>query len=354
MTIRQHSMPLLELTDLDRRIWEEELDEFVPQQIFDAHTHIYRWAFHTSPDKESGPYRAFVKPGFEDVTYDMLDECDRLLMPGRRVERLSFPFPFSGGCDFEGSNSFLVDELRVHHQSAGLMLVHPDMSAEHIEQTIRASGLIGLKPYRFFSSTGDAVHCRITDFLPEHQIAVADRLGLLIMMHLSRPDGIGDAQNLDDLEHLTQKYPGAKWILAHCGRSYSSWPIERAGDRLRNMPNTWFDTSSVCESDAVAALLRCVGVEQVMYGSDDVPVGILRGKYVAFGYGWAYLSEQNHSLNLTHCDPRMTFTRYEQLRAMRRAADAVGLSQTDIGAMFHDNAARLVNHVRIQNALNRP
>ncbi len=333
---------MLELTDLDRRIWDEELADFVPAQVFDAHTHIYRWAFHTHPDKESGPFRQFVKPGFEDVTYEMLDACDGLLMPGRHVERLAFPFPFDNGCDFDASNEYITEQTRPHANSAGLMLVQPEMTEEHVESTIRSTGLIGLKPYRFFSSTGDAVHCRVTDFLPEHQIAVADRHGLLIMMHLSRPDGIGDSQNLDDLERLTQKYPNAKWILAHCARSYSSWPIERAGDRLRDMPNTWFDTSSVCETDAIAALLRTVGVDRVMYGSDDIPVGILRGKYISFGYAWAYLSEQNHRLNLTHCDPRMTFTRYEQLRAMKRASDAVGLSLDDIRAMFHDNAMRLV------------
>jgi undecaprenyl-diphosphatase len=31
--------------------------------------------------------------------------------------------------------------------------------------------------------------------------------------------------------------------------------------------------------------------------------------------------QENHSFDLSHCDPRMTFTRYEQLRAMRRADD---------------------------------
>ena len=30
-------------TSVDRRIWDEELDEFVPQRVFDVHTHIYRW-----------------------------------------------------------------------------------------------------------------------------------------------------------------------------------------------------------------------------------------------------------------------------------------------------------------------
>ncbi|MEZ6050695.1 MAG: hypothetical protein R3C02_04775 [Planctomycetaceae bacterium] len=31
---------LLELTDLDRRIWDEELADFVPAQVFDAHAHL--------------------------------------------------------------------------------------------------------------------------------------------------------------------------------------------------------------------------------------------------------------------------------------------------------------------------
>jgi len=33
--------PKLNLTDLDRRIWEEELADFIPSKIYDAHTHVY-------------------------------------------------------------------------------------------------------------------------------------------------------------------------------------------------------------------------------------------------------------------------------------------------------------------------
>ena len=44
--------PPLERTDLDHRIWHEELDEFVPPRVFDVHTHIYRWAFNLDPNKE--------------------------------------------------------------------------------------------------------------------------------------------------------------------------------------------------------------------------------------------------------------------------------------------------------------
>ena len=49
--------PPLERTDLDRRIWEEELDDFVPRNVFDAHTHVYRWVFDLNPDKRRARYR---------------------------------------------------------------------------------------------------------------------------------------------------------------------------------------------------------------------------------------------------------------------------------------------------------
>ena len=88
--------------------------------------------------------------------------------------------------------------------------------------------------------------------------------------------------------------------------------------------------------------MRCVGVERVMYGSDDIPVGVLRGKYVSFGRGWAFLSPDNHRLNLTHCDPRMTFTRYEQLRAMRQAVRRMELDEAAVGQLFCGTAENLV------------
>ncbi|MGC3966665.1 MAG: hypothetical protein QM775_04645 [Pirellulales bacterium] len=104
---------------------------------------------------------------------------------------------------------------------------------------------------------------------------------------------------------------------------------------LRKLPNIWYDVSSVCETDAIDALLSNVAPNRVMYGSDDVPVGVLRGKYVSFGYAWAYLSEANHAMSLAHCDGRMTFTRYEQLRAMRRClASAWANSATNSGAVL--------------------
>ena len=68
---------------------------------------------------------------------DLVNACDALLMPGREVHRLSFPFPFQHPCDFEGSNAFLAEQLP--GPSAGLMLVHPGMTAEYAENRSTAT-----------------------------------------------------------------------------------------------------------------------------------------------------------------------------------------------------------------------
>jgi glutamate-1-semialdehyde 2,1-aminomutase len=336
------TLPPLEPTDLDRRIWEEELDEFVPRRVFDVHTHIYRWDFNLDPDKENSPYRGLLGTAFANATWELANIVDALLMPGREVHRLSFPFPFPHPCDFDASNTFIAQEVRRDPLSAALMLVHPGMTAEHVEEQVERHGFLGFKPYRFYATSGDATNCGLTEFMPEHLIAVADRRRLLIMMHLSKRDAVADPDNIRDLLRLCEKYPKARWILAHCARSYSAWAIEKAAAQLRGLPNVWYDTSSVCESDALDALYTGVGSDRVVYGSDDIPVGVLRGKYIAFGRAWAHLSETNHTLNLSHCESRMTFTRYEQLRAMRRAAQRLGMTRQQNEALFHDTAASLV------------
>lgn len=335
----------LEFTDLDRRIWTDELDEFVPRRVFDVHTHIYRWAFNLDPNKDTGAFGKMLIPQWTEATWQLANACDAQLMPGREVHRLAFPFPWPHPCDFAGSNAFLAQELANDPRSGGLLLVHPGTTAADAEADIERYGFLGFKPYRFYASTGDAVNCRIPEFMPEHLIEVAHRRGLIIMMHVSKRDAIADPENIADMLRLCDKYPNVRWILAHCARSYSAWAIEAAAQHLRGLPNVWYDVSSVCESDAMVGLYSGVGTDRVMYGSDDIPVGVLRGKYIAFGRAWAYLSESNHSLGLSHCDGRMTFTRYEQLRAMRRAGERLGMTRQQNEALFHDTALDLIANV---------
>lgn len=330
------------LTPLDARIWEDELNAFVPEHIFDVHTHLHDWSHYTDPAKASGPYAATIGTHFPCADRAIADAVDAALMPGRLVDRLSFPYPYPRPMDADAANALVAKE--VTEGSAGLMLVHPEMEIEAIRATLRRTGLIGMKPYLVYAHGAAPPDAAITDFLPETQIALADELGLIIMMHLSKRDAVADAGNIRDLLRLTARYPNAKWILAHCARSYSAWAIEAAAATLRDIPNIWYDTSTVCEADALDALYTGVGVERVMYGSDDL-IGPMRGKYIAFGRAWSLLHPDNHGLSLGHCTPDMTFIRYEQLRAMKRGARQIGLTEAQRKALFHDTARALVDSV---------
>ncbi len=240
------SEPQPRLTDLDRRIWGEELDAFVPERIFDVHTHVYRWQF--SGEKDSGSLYDLLGNRFPVADWQRLDRCDGLLMPGRRVSRLAFGFPFPN-CDFEAANRFVAGEVARDPASAGLALVHPRMAEVDFERQVRDLKLIGLKPYRCYAASGDPVECRIGDMLPDWQTALADRHGLIVMLHLARA-AIADPENIADLEpprgSASQREVDSRPLAES-----SAWPIERVAGRLRGLPNVWFDTSSVCESDAI-------------------------------------------------------------------------------------------------------
>ena len=326
------------MTDLDRRIWEEELAEFVPDEIFDTHTHIIADCRDAT---NSGPTLEGLWESWPSVTWEVLQSADAVLLPGRKVHRFCFGNPHQSG-PLEKANAFVAREVKADPQSVAFMLVRPEMTAEHLDQNIQKHRFRGLKPYRLWSATADTVECRIRDFLPEHQIEVADKYGLIVMLHLNRSDAIGDPQNVDDLEYLTNKYPRVKWILAHCGRSYFDRPLLASADRLKNIPNLWYEISSVCDTSAMSILLEIAGPDRVMDGSDLLLAGMERGKYITFGFSWALISEHNHSLDLSHCNGQMTRVRYESLRAFRQAFQRHGYGREERNKFFYTNAKQLL------------
>ena len=333
----------LELKEVDRMIWAEELDGFVPAKLYDAHSHIYDWRMDSTDVANQSPPPAGAFADWPLSNWELLDQADQQLFPGREVHRIAFGNPLQlVGCSVEQANAFTAREVSRDDESIGLMLVVPEMSPEEVAEQAARFGLRGLKPYRTHAATGDAVECRITDYLPEPQIEVADRLGLMVMLHLSKSRAVADPDNLADLERLTGKYPRVRWVLAHCARSYFDRPLLQAADRLKNIPNLWYDISSVCDTDAMDVLLSIAGPTRVMYGSDDLGVGVDRGKYITFGHSWSFLSETNHTLKLSHCQGQMAFVRYESLRAFRRACRRHDYGPAEIERLFYSNARELI------------
>jgi glutamate-1-semialdehyde 2,1-aminomutase len=333
------------MREIDHEIWQRELDDFVPQKIHDAHVHVFRTEFDTATTPEGAAMsRHAAERGFADTTMALWQQWNAALVPGREVHGSCMGFPFPK-VDLEAMNQFVVDEARKDAGSVPFMIVRPGLDPQEMAAFIEENGVVGLKPYRFYSSTGDPVECGITDFLPEELIEVANEYGSIVILHMSKSRAAADPQNLADLKRFNSQYPRVKWQLAHCARCFIPSFLEESIDRLTELENIWYDTSAVCESDVFDVLFSRGARERIQFGTDNLPAGVDRGKYIAFGYAWATLTETNHGFNLSHCNPSPTWVIYEQLRAMRRIAIRYNLIQTDIEDLFYNNAMRLLGTV---------
>ena len=333
----------LEILELDQQIWQEELSGIIPEKLFDIHVHVYQREHigRSSPELRAQMFSTlYPNAGWTD-----LNAADALLIPGRRIHRLVFGFPFAEA-NFKALNDFTIKQVRRDPESAALLLVNPGMSADYVERRVLKEGFVGFKPYRLYTTSGNAVESRITDFFPEHQIQVANRYGLLVILQLSKSRGIGDPDNIADMERLTTKYQNVRWIMAHCCRGFYPQPLERAGKRLADLPNVFVDTAAVCEYASYDYLLSLIGPKRILYGSDNLPACADRGKYITWGEGWAHCNASSLVAGSIPSNPAMTFILYEVLRALCRAIRRHNLSKSHIQDIFHNNGAALVAGAR--------
>ena len=314
---------ILQYSNLDRKIWVDELNDFVPQRIFDAHAHLWNDAFATPATPHNNDWRDF------NTGLTELRRISALLLPGRELHFLAFPTPINP-VDFDRLNSWTAEELRADPQSYGAMLVTPEMSGNYVSEYInRYDNMIALKPYYTFTSVSNPM---ITDYFPEKQMEVANSFGLAVVLHL--PDGPKSA--LSELENLVAKYPRIRWILAHCAASGNPFQLERVIERLSDLPNIWYDTSGNNEFYTLMLLLKYENRQRIMFATDNALImgGCRRGKNISYAY-------TTHFLYLKDA----TFRIYEQLRIMRQACRLLELSSSEIYDLFYHNTRKLLEQL---------
>ena len=313
----------------DQQIWEEELSDFVPDQLFDTHIHML------APEHLPEEKRIWGKAELKD-----LQKWANRLYPGREVNFLTLGTPLPG-IDVQAHNSWFAEQIKQDPSSRWNRLVTPDCTPEEIEKDFQTGQMLGLKPYRVFSSTGDIQQCRIHEFLTHEQMELANHYGMWVTMHLSRYHGCADEANLIDLTEYTQRrYPNIKWILAHCARSFTYWPIREAIDQLNDLPNIWYDLSAVCDIRPVLTLFQKEDHRRIFYGSDGIDATYFHGSYIALGRAWQGFDITKQSIQFPHCDGRPILCIYEQLLAMKQAAEIAGFTKDQLKDIFRNNAVR--------------
>jgi len=333
-------MSALQLLDDDRYIWEHELAEFVPDRIFDAHTHLYgvealtHAEFRRSDLVEQWPYFGL----------DELRHASAIAFPDRELHTLAMGWP-AKGVDLVEMDVLVAESVATDPQSLGLMLAHPALTRTQVEQRLDTTGLAGFKPYMCFSTAADPAQCTVLEMLPEHYWQVAHERQLIIVLHLGRHRALADPINQRQIRDLAERFPHVRLQLAHCGRCFTPEIAEAGLPTVADLPNVHVDTSAVCETEVFHILLDTWPRERILFGTDNSLAGLTRGKYVAFGRGWYGIQEYNTAaFRAPHVPCRPTFVAYENLRAIRYAARRKGWGAAEHDDFFWNNAQRILFH----------
>ena len=327
-------------SDYNRGVFNEELNDFLPERIFDAHVHL-------APPDGFLPGVPFDCGGVPLTSYtsETLTADLALAFPGRHTEALCFGFPnplldlhahnayLGGGADFR--RFFPLRLLDPRRDNAGV-----------VNRDLERHGFLGFKPYPDYARPNDVPNAEIPEMLPDWAMAIAHERRLLVMLHIPRRKRLEDPLNRRQLRELCTRWPGAKIILAHVGRAYYLRGITGFTDDLRELPNLYFDLAMVQHWEVMAHLFREVPIGKVLFGS-DIPIALAQGKAVEINHQYTYVTPRPWPLAL--CDERrkLQFTSFlnEELRAIRQASAAGGLSRADVAALFYDNARALVDEV---------
>ena len=133
-------MALFEVTAYDKKIYEEELKDFLPDKILDVHTHV--WLDSNLPKNRVRDGRTVLWPSLValDNSIEDLQETYRLMFPGKDVKALMFTS--RGG--WEANNAYVSECSRKTGWPA-LYYSDPTESAAELEKHILDGGFLGVK-----------------------------------------------------------------------------------------------------------------------------------------------------------------------------------------------------------------
>jgi glutamate-1-semialdehyde 2,1-aminomutase len=322
-----------DVQDHDRELFERELDDFLPHRIFDAHAHLY------AKKHFQGKVPGAIETGPDSVGLSAYLEAMSELTPGRRYSGLFFGFPHAQ-LDMETANTFLAEEVRADASSRGQMLIRPGMDPEYIRETVRREKFAGLKCYHVWATEKPTFEARVESFLPEEHVRVAHEEGLSITLHMVRARAMADPLNQQTIRTFAERYPNMRFILAHAARGFNPHHTIEGIGALRGLRNVWCDTSAVTDGGAFEAIIETLGHDRLLYGSDFC-VSHERGRCVAIGDSFLWLSEANTNFHVNYADLRPALVGLESLRVLKTACRTMRLSDSQIEDIFWGSAAQL-------------
>ncbi len=314
----------------------EILGRSLPSAIMDMHAHLYR------TDTLSVPAGSFFSKGPDEVDVSVWREnLGRLVGQERLSGALFLPVPFVPRERIDEVNAWIMGVVDGLPQCKTLALVAPGMDRSQVEPLVSHPGFAGFKPYHTYSTSQPTFDSPPGDYVPEWAWEMAQEHSLIITLHLVRSGAMADPDNISYLQTHCRKYPGARVVLAHAGRSFHGPNAGAGSAALCGLPNLYFDLSAICEAEPLMALIDAFGPRKLMWGS-DFPVSQDRSRAVTVGDGFYWLGQAALDAEKGNVPCSLWPVGLESMRALLAAAEHVGLDKADLEDVFCRNAQRLL------------
>ena len=342
--------PLFNVNEFDKEFYEQKLRDFLPDTFIDCHTHLWLNE-HYLPIKDewkrSCAWPLMVAP---TSSIEDLNETNELLFPGKKVISVLYGHP-NVKIDLKVNNEYVARAAEQFGYPA-LYISHPTQSAEEIEEIMKNNPCFkGLKVYLQFAPAyipNDEI--RIYDFLPHEHLALADKHGWVVQLHIARPRRLADPVNYMQILEIEQKYPNLQLIIAHLGRAYADEDLGDALEYLKPLKKTMWDFTANTNQYVMERVLEQYGPERFIYGTDFPIFRMKARRVIENGF---YINEvPKGSLGDVSYDSHMreiegdeakkiTFFIYEEIDACRRACEKLGIKKEDVEKIFYKNSARI-------------
>jgi predicted TIM-barrel fold metal-dependent hydrolase len=344
--------PVVEINDVDRRVYDEKLRDFLPEKMIDIHTHVWLDRLKKNVKRD----RVVTWPSLvakENPIEDHL-ECYKRLFPGKRVTPMIFSSLVNAD-SADGLNGY-VSRCAKEHGLPALLFSVPEWSAEDVARKVREGGFLGIKVYLNLAPAYlPRQEIRIFDFLPPHQLELIHEKRWIVMLHVPRDARLRDPVNLAQILEIERKYPGIRLILAHVGRAYCNEDVGKAFEVLKETERLAVDFSANTNAWVLEQLIQALGPKRILFGS-DLPILRMRMRRICENGIYINLVPRGEYGDVSG-DPNMrevsgeeasklTLFMYEELLAFRQAAENTELSSGDLEDVFYNNSAAMIEAVR--------
>jgi len=334
--------------------YQERIAPHLPPIVLDFHAHTWRKSDWHAVPWETGAKGGKYMVAAEEYPVERLIADGRASFPDREYRAVCFGYP-TPAADNVKDTAYVASAGRKRGMYplmiAGKSLKVP---AEVLRKRLDEGRFLGFKVYLPWYGD-DYGNTSVEDLLSPNEMDVAQDLGLIVLLHVPRSGRLADPEIQAGVRWLSEGWPAAKIVLAHCGRAYLPTEMERAIGSVKNLRNVYLDTSMVMDETVLRMVFDGIDSSRVLYAT-DFPVAAMVGRRVRVLNHWVDIVVGDVPASAYRVRAEgvgATYMSLEIAQAVVTAGRAAGIGAEKLRRVFFENGMDVLRSVRKGTALPR-